>query len=249
MTLSRLALGSVLALTVAAGCGSTTTTAPDNTPIDKGVEPGPGTPQPSPAGVGAGTEVNPYGKSYPTQNLGYTPRAGNRAGNIIRNYKFLGYRDGDPSKGTTVISLADFFDPEMRTGKLIHFSAGALWCPPCNAEADVLVPLIPSLKTKKIVVIQAIIEGSAQGTGSTLKDLDIWQQRHKVNYTLFTDPEQQNLGQFFPSAAVPWNALIDARSMELLTAGVGSSGKPEDQLAEYDTWTKWIDANPAQAVQ
>jgi AhpC/TSA family len=247
MTLSRLSLGTVLALTLAAGCGSTTTTqAPDTTPIDKGVEPGPVQPPGGPV-TGQGTEQNPYGKAYPTQNLGYTPRAGKRAGNIMRNYKFLGYRDGDLSKGQQVISLADLYDPEMRTNKLIHFSAGALWCPPCNDEAGVLVPLIPSLKAKKVIIIQAIIEGSARGTGATLKDLDVWQQRHKVNYTVFTDPEQANLGQFFESAAIPWNAVLDARSMEILESGVGNS----DSIINggYDSWSKWIDENPAQAVQ
>ena len=124
----------------------------------------------------------------------------------MRNYKFLGYRDGDPSKGTTVISLADYFDPDMKTTKLIHFSAGALWCPPCNEEAKALVPLVPRLKEKKVIIIQALIEGDARGTGSTLDDLNVWQKRHSVNFTLFLDPEQGNLGQFFDAAAVPWNA-------------------------------------------
>jgi hypothetical protein len=195
---------------------------------------------------GQGTELNKYGQPYPTKNLGYQARAGTRAGNIMRNYKFLGYVDGDPAKGKTVISLADLFDPEMRESKLIHFSAGALWCPPCNEEAKALVPLVPSLKQKKIKVIQALIEGDARGTGSTLPDLDVWQRRHSINYTLFLDPEQQNLGQFFDAAAVPWNGLIDARSMEILSSGVGYNPKMTE---EYDRWSAWIDANPAQAVK
>lgn len=250
MRLSRvLASGSLCMLVAltALGCSSSSSSSSSGgtgPAQDPGLDPGAGTSSPV---DGQGTEVNPYGKPYPTKNLGYQPRAGSRAGNVMRNYKFLGYRDGDPSKGTTVISLADLFDPEMRTTKLISFSAGALWCPPCNQEAKVLVPLISSLKERKIVVIQALIEGDAQGTGSTLDDLNVWQKRHNVNFTLFLDPEQKNLGQFFEAAAIPWNAMIDARSMEILQSGVGfdPAGLPKD----FDRWSTWIDQNPAQVVQ
>jgi thiol-disulfide isomerase/thioredoxin len=246
MTLSRLFASSSLCMLVALSAGgcSSSTSSPDTTPQDRGVDPGTGAGTPT---DGQGTEVNPYGKTYPTENLGYQPRAGSRPGSIMRNYKFLGYVDGDPTKGTKVISLADLFDPETRSYKLISFSAGALWCPPCNDEAKALVPLISSLKEKKVVVIQALIEGDAQGTGSTLADLDAWQKRHNVNYTLFLDPDQKNLGQFFDKAAIPWNAMIDARSMEILSSGTGFN--PAELPKDIDNWTKWIDENPAQVAK
>lgn len=255
MRLSRLlASGSFSALVAlsaftAGGCSSSSNTPATNTPPeqDPGLDPGTGGTTAPPGGDGQGTEVNPYGKGYPTKNLGYQPRAGTRAGSIMRNYKFLGWRDGDPAKGTTVISLADLFDPEMREHKLISFSAGALWCPPCNDEAKLLVPMIAELKTRKVTVIQAIIEGGTRGTGSTLEDLGVWQKRHNVNYTLFLDPDQRNLGQFFEAAAIPWNALIDARSMEILTSGVGVN--LNELPNDFVRWSKWIDENPAQVVQ
>ena len=254
MRLSRLlARGSFCALVSlaalgAGGCSSSSSTPAGTTAKeqDPGFDPG-ATATAPPGGEGQGTEVNPYGKPYPTKNLGYQPRSGTRPGSIMRNYKFLGWRDGDPSKGTTVISLADFFDPEMREHKLITFSAGALWCPPCNDEAKLLVPMAPRLKAKKVTIISAIIEGGKRGTGSTLEDLGIWQKRHDVNYTLFLDPDQRNLGQFFEAAAIPWNALIDARSMEILTSGVGVN--LNELPNEFDRWAKWVDENPAQALQ
>jgi thiol-disulfide isomerase/thioredoxin len=248
MRLSTVLSGAVFTVFLGVGCSSSSTTPATTGPApaqDKGVDPGTGA-TPTPAGVGQGTEVNPYGVAYPTANLGHDGRAGARAGRIIRNYTFLGSRAGDPSKGATVVSLADFFDPEMKTVKLIHFSAGAIWCPPCNQEADVLVPMVPGLKDKKVFVIQALIEGAARGTGSVLTDLDVWQKKHKINYTIFLDPEQQNLGQFFDAAAIPWNSIIDARSMEILSSGVGYNPQISD---EYDTWLKWIDANPPQATK
>ncbi len=74
----------------------------------------------------------------------------------------------------------------------------------------------------------------------------VWQKRHSINYTIFLDPEQGNLGQFFEAAAIPWNGYLDARSMEVLESGVGYN---QDQASVYDKWSKWIDANPAQAVK
>jgi thiol-disulfide isomerase/thioredoxin len=244
MTLSRVVAGAVFAVFIAAsGCSSSTASTPTQ-PQDQGIDPGQaGTVTPPDS---QGTDVNPYGDPYPTANLGYQARAGSRAGSIMRNYKFYGYVDGNPANGKTVISLADLYDPDMKQYKLIHFSAGALWCPPCNQEADALVPAIPDLKSRKIVVIQALIEGDVRGKGATLTDLDTWQKRHNVNYTLFLDPEQSNLGQFFEAAAIPWNAILDARSMEILESGVGYN---QDMDADYKKWSTWIHSNPAQGAQ
>jgi hypothetical protein len=232
------------------GCSSSSTVNPGGTqPQDKGVDPGAG----QGTEPGAGTETNPYGVAYPTQNQGYKARNGNTPGNIIKNYKFLGYRNGDKSKLET-ISLADYFDPEMRQYKLIRFSAAALWCGPCNQETDATVPLAPRyLAEKKVVFIQALTDGPTQGKGATIADLQRWQQgggglhKNPINFTVFLDPDVKNLGQFFDAAAIPWNANIDARSMEILTAGVGYSA---DSLTnEIDQWLQWIDANPAQGAK
>ena len=37
-------------------------------------------------------ETNSYGKPYPTRNLGTEARSGSRPGNIMRNFKFQGYK-------------------------------------------------------------------------------------------------------------------------------------------------------------
>lgn len=235
-------IGTIVALALSVSCGSSSTSSTGSAQ-DRGVDPGEG------QGGGStveGTETNPYGKPYPKTNIGYQARSGKRAGNIMRNYKFLGYRDGDKSKGLQPISLADYFDPEMRQYKIIHFTAGALWCPPCNQEAEATVPLIPKLKEQKVGYIQAIIEGNVRGTPSVEKDLEIWKDRHSINYTIFLDPGQQNLGQFFDAAAIPWNANLDARTMEILSSEVGYNPEME---AEFNEWLKWVDENPPQPVE
>lgn len=233
-------LGIFAALALVVSCGSSSSTS--GAQQDRGVEPGGG----QGGSTVEGTDANPYGKPYPKTNIGYQARSGSRAGNIMRNYKFLGYPGGDSSKGLQPISLADYFDPEMRQYKIIHFTAGALWCPPCNQEAQATVPIIPELTQKKVGYIQAIIEGNVRGTPSVAKDLDIWKERHSINYTIFLDPGQQNLGQFFDAAAIPWNANLDARTMEILSSAVGYN---PDMKREFDEWLKWVEENPPQKIE
>ena len=60
------------------------------------------------------------------------------------------------------------------------------------------------------------------------------------------DPNVKNLGEFFQAAAVPWNANIDARSMEILSATLGA---PRDVSADVLKWVKWVDENAPYAAQ
>src|SRR5687767_9159124 len=105
-------------------------------------------------GVGAADsapDVNPDGVPYPTENVGTSPRVGNRKGNRIANFKFLGYPDAKISEGLQPISLAQFFDPEGKKYKLIRLVASGSWCPPCQAEAQMVAPLKDKFTEKKIV--------------------------------------------------------------------------------------------------
>jgi hypothetical protein len=55
------------------------------------------------------------------------------------------------------------------------------------------------------------------------------------------DPGNNNLGVFFDAAAIPWNANIDVRTMEILSAGVGYDGT---EKADIQTWVDWVGSNP-----
>lgn len=232
------------------GCSSSQTVqgpggpAPTGT-VDKGVDPGTG------QEPGTGTEKNPYGVAYPTQNIGYQARKDATPGNLIKNYKFLGHR-GDTAKLETV-SLADFFDPEVRQFKIIRLVASARWCNPCVQETTAIIPLLPQLKDKKVLIVQALTDGITQGKGATPADLLAWINNKAFPAPIPTeqvpvllDPDVKNLGQFFDAAAIPWNAVVDARSMEILEAGVGYNPKI---MEEVDRWVQWVDANPAQTAK
>lgn len=178
-------------------------------------------------GEGAGTvnsapDTNPDGVPYPTDNIGTAERKGSKPGNHIANFKFLGYPGADTSQGLQPISLAQFYDPSGSRFRVIHVQASGVWCTACQAETEVVVPMKAELEAKKAVWLVSLAEGPTPGTPSTQKDLDRWIAEFKSPYTHWLDPGNKNLGPFYDRTALPWNANIDARTMEILTAGTGA---------------------------
>jgi hypothetical protein len=179
------------------------------------------------AGTSSGMlDTNPDGVPYPSPPSGYghTPRSGATAGSVVTDFKFRGYLDGDTSKGIQTISLSQFYDPCAKRYRLIHISVAAVWCQPCNQETDAIVAAKAKFDASKIALIQALDDGPTQGVAATQHDLDFWVSTHHSNFTEVLDPGLANLAGFFDPAAIPWNADIDARTMELLTSDTGWAG-------------------------
>jgi len=184
------------------------------------------------------------------KNLGHKVRgidgAGNVAktpGSVMKNYKFLGYPNADKSKGLQTVALADYYDPTGKTFKVIHLIVAGVWCSPCNQETDALVKALSdpaqAYDKKGVVFLQALDDGPVQGTGAKKTDLDNWITSHKTTFTSVLDPNNANLGAFFDAAAIPWNANLDARTMEILDAGVGY-----EDPAGVQPWLDWVAQNP-----
>lgn len=207
-----------------------------NSEQDKGVEG---------EGVGAAAsapDTNPDGVPYPTDNIGVLPRQGTRKGNRIENFKFLGYPDGDMSGGLKPISLAQFFDPEGKKYKIIRLVASASWCGPCQAEAEMVAPLKSTFEQKKILWLTSLSEGPTAGP-STKKDLDNWIKEFKGWNTHWLDPANKHLGPFYDRAAVPWNATINAQTMEILNSATGAPASEAKLLQELDEFLEQATPN------
>lgn len=198
-----------------------------------------------------GHDANPQGIAYPTKNIGFHARGVDGAGgvnktpgNVMRNYKFLGYPNADKSKGLQTVALADYFDPTGTKYKVVHLIVAGVWCSPCNQETDALVTALndptQAWDQKGVAFVQALDDGAVQGKGATQRDLDLWITTHHSNFTEVLDPGNANLGDFFNAAAIPWNADLDARTMEILEAGVG-----EEDPSSVQSWLDWVAANPA----
>jgi hypothetical protein len=185
----------------------------------------------------SGHDVNPYGAPYPTPSTGYghVPRTGNTPGSILQNFKFYGFVQGVvPSPDQMrIVSLADYYDPCNKTYKMIHLTAAAVWCGPCNQETDALVAGKSDLASKGVAVLQILFDGATMGTPVYQSTLESWIHLHSSNFTEMLDSElaDPNLGGFFNTDAIPWNADIDPRTMELLTSTEGFSGDIDTELA------------------
>lgn len=186
-------------------------------------------------------DTNPDGVAYPSSNLGTNQRSGSKAGNLINNYKFLGYPDANPANGLQPMSLAQFFDPEGKRYKLIHIQASGVWCIYCQKETEVVVPLKAKFDEMKVVWLVSLAEGASQGTPSKSKDLDGWIAEFKSPYPHVLDPGNKNLGVFYDAAALPWNANVNAKTMEILQAGTGAHTTEDAVMTELNEWLEKID--------
>jgi hypothetical protein len=205
-----------------------------------------------------GHDTNPYGVAYPATNIGTKPSSSDpskdvvgKPGNTMANFKFYGYPGGDMSKGTQEVSLADYYDPQHKTYKLIHVQAAGTWCVWCQRETQATVPIYEKLKGEGVVWLTAVVEGSSPGSAASQKDLDHWVTTYKPTFTNVVDPNNHNLGIFFSAGGLPWNANIDPATMEILSAGEGapssdgSSVTGMDVENEVEPWIAFLAKHPA----
>ncbi len=132
------------------------------------------------------------------------------------------------------ISLAQYFDPSGERYSIIHIQAAGVWCSACRSETTALVPIADKLKEKKAVWLVSLAEGPTQGQPSKPRDLDGWIADFDSPFTHFLDPDNKNLGPFYDRTALPWNADIDAKTMEILTSGTGAVVTGDRILEEID---------------
>lgn len=203
----------------------------------------------SPSATGC-LQKNPNGDCYPETNLGWGARKGSIPGNRIPNFHFLGRVNGDPTTKTAstgdlaVTQLADLYDPKGAKVRIIRIVVGALWCGPCNQEAEALVAnkVADELGPQGVVLVTALIEGATAGIPATTSDLDTWTAKHLPNWTQVLDG-QNKLGPFWVQDAIPENITIDARSMEILAKEAGYNPNVKTEL---QTWLAWTQNNPPQ---
>lgn len=157
-------------------------------------------------------------------------------GSVMINYQFLGYVDPlqDMGSGLVTIELAEFYNPtgDQLWGADSVFPEGtpkpvalmidmsAVWCPPCQYEADVVLPVRHEQYRPLGMVMCNLAESGIPGVPATPEDLDNWATRYDVSYPLVLDPRYR----FFamnPQPAWPGNFIIDTRTMTLVDAVAG----------------------------
>lgn len=189
---------------------------------------------------------------YPVSNIGYAERKGATPGNRVPNVRFLAHNNLDTATKTassgdlTPVQLSDFYDPTGTKFRIIRVVVGALWCGPCNSEADFIVAnKIPeAVAADGGVLISALTEGYSSGTPATKLDLETWIGKHALNVSAMLESDNK-LGALWLQDAIPENITIDARSMEILAKEAGFS---QNILSQMQTWITWTKNNSAQAL-
>lgn len=171
---------------------------------------------PEDAGTDAttGGDLNPYGVAYPTDHLGTTARVGSTRGDRIANFSMQGYRPAATTLGA--VSLASLYDPQGKTHDVVIVVAGGLWD---TYTQQTLASIKPS--TKRIATLAVLGEGTSPGTAATLANLSTWRAAYPWATTAL-DSAFAVFGPFFDAQAVPFVMFIDARTMEIASAGVGA---------------------------
>lgn len=188
-----------------------------------------------------GRDANAEGLAYPTDHLGGNPRVGAQRGDRIPNFSFQGYVDSSRTAGLKTISLADYYDPGQKHGKVLHIMEAASWCTVCDGQTREMTAAKAAMAAQGVVIVQAIMNGAKAGTGPTLLEVDQWMDRYPTWFTVVVDERAKRISSVASVGAVPWNALIDLRTMEVLLASVGRPYVYE-QFAKAGV--DWVDKHP-----
>jgi hypothetical protein len=189
-----------------------------------------------------GRAVNPEGAAYPPGPYGVTPRLGSAPGQVLPNFTFRGFVDGNLDNGIHTVSMADLHDPEGRRNKVLHLMEAAMWCPVCSGQTSEMAVMEPILRSEGLVVVQAVLDGPSRGVGPDRCDLASWVETRELRFTVVFDVGARRVGPIAELEAVPWNALIDTRTMEVLDV---MEGAPNDYEAYVRSALDWVEANPA----
>ncbi len=224
-TALRGALCALLAASGLVGCGQAEPE-PQDTPAP-----------PFPEGTGQQAEAT---ADYPAGPYGIG------FGSVIEDFEFMGYPQPMVDNETLVrISLSDFYNP---TGdgvypegspfgagnpkpKALHIVIGSVWCPPCNQEADQILPVeYAKYKPEGAEFLSQLADGPTYGKPATDNHLTSWTNKYDVDYPSVIDPAGK-LEALWEADAFPQNMIIDPRDMTVKRV---IAGVPD---ASY--WTKF----------
>jgi hypothetical protein len=185
----------------------------------------------------AGRTTNPEGLPYPTDNLGGHERAGGRPGQRIPNLTFQAYVDGDRAAGLKTISLADYFDPAQKRFKVIDLQVAATWCTVCSAVVSATLPAKEKLAKEGAVFLEVIVAGGAATYGPSLDEVDRWVTQHQSTLTTAIDVRGRRLSPLgLDPTVVPYDMLIDTRTMEILESSAGAPLSVEKYVRDALTY-------------
>ena len=179
---------------------------------------------------GAGQATRPE-LEYPAGPYGVS------VGSVMLPHTFIGFANAlENPGGYQAITLAEFYNP---TGdgvyaegsifpvgspkpKALLLTVSAVWCGPCNYEADAILPgEYEHYKPLGGEFFVMLSDGPNPGDPATGKHLSNWTNKYDVNYPMGLDPSNK-LSTIFEQDAFPMNAIIDTRTMRIVEVIAGA---------------------------
>jgi thiol-disulfide isomerase/thioredoxin len=156
-------------------------------------------------------------------------------GSTYPNLSLNGYRNG--AGAWTTIAASDSYDPTGSRGiKALLVVVSAAWCGPCQEEAKEM----PSYKAKYgpqgIRFLEVVIENLSGGP-ATQATVDSWKKMASLDIDVAADPTKNACPK--GSVGLPFNALIDAKTMKVIDTwegadtGSGSIAAVDDFLSSH----------------
>jgi hypothetical protein len=174
-------------------------------------------------------------------------------GSVIKNYAFYGFANATVDKtALKQVQLADFYNP-TGDGKYADgspYGAGnskplalvidrsAVWCEPCNYEAQNELPGKHAQYSPKGQILLALDEGATPGTNPTQGDLTAWVTRYHVDYPATLNP-QATLSAIVGIDAYPGHIIVRTKDMKIVK---WIAGVPDDSF--WQLYQNVIDGKP-----
>lgn len=187
---------------------------------------------------GAGADAGVRG-AYPAGPYGIT------VNQRIQNFTFKGYlstqstvivNQGLPYSTTLDLqTVRSTLDPSGKPYRYLLMAISAVWCNPCNQEAESLGttgslhPRVQQWLDKGGLFMTVIIEGKKQGNAPTEQELATWITGHEVTNSIALDDGQQLANAGIDPYSIPANLVIDLETMKMVTGWAGID----------DTYAKW----------
>jgi hypothetical protein len=171
----------------------------------------------------AGRDRNPEEISYPAGEMGAS------LGNVFPNFSFRGFR-GSGSSDIETVSIADFYDPDRKRHKLLNVMVAAMWCPVTKGQTALMASDVPLLRPEGLEVVQAIMDGPRKATAPDRCDVEDWIERWELTFPVVFDVFAKRVGTVLTIEGVPWNALIDTRTMQVISAFFGAPTNYESYI-------------------